>query len=740
MISTNAYWFSIFGRCLIFAFYNIVLLAIVIKLAFRSRRWNPMQQLLAAMIIEYAVIVFGFFLATIFASITPAALIIYALVVMAALLIYSFCLKEYGNLNSVINSRSVAFYMIVLAIFASIAVNCALSRYPSDMDSLNYHIPLPVNWVQSKSLFSPLCMHWSCPGNNELIGCWLLIFFDSDFLIGLNNLPSIAILTAAVFLCIRQIGFSSLLAFGLTILALSNEVAFRQVCDQENDVAVAAFFLSSLFYGIRFISNRQFADLMISGIAFGLLSGVKYYALGYSCLLLFVFLLFSLRKYWTAIPLILAVFALSFSTLAAYWYIRNYFASGLILYPFSFLPDLDLSRKAYPGLSSSSIRGNAFAEILPLYLAAVLKIVGPFYFLSVLLFPVIGLLALLGLGHSRRTKAAALYRLVLQFGALGVFVITPFAVEDEPGTLNQMRLGYCPVRYSLPFLLLSYLNACCILRVGLYAAYGFVRRRCQSRAGPSRSEEKGWLRIIWAVAFCISPVLGGCIQGAKVYLFEREELVAAAGLCAVLWLMIFLLRIFQASSARPVSPVSCFSVLGFSAVFCFFFSIRGYDWEEDFVRHYQNSCGVGITRYIYNNKNAGLKIGVFAYQEYGYYCGSRKVFLIQPYYLADEVAFVAYLIENKIGLCIGSPNGAYLEGSPFRVASRVLKKFPFLFSPLTLDRRALILYRVNEEYFDPVLVFRKFLKLVFPFAGLSNFLGNVEAEMAEKTNAWIGER
>ena len=43
--------------------------------------------------------------------------------------------------------------------------------------------------------------------------------------------------------------------------------------------------------------------------------------------------------------------------------------------------------------------------------------------------------------------------LLLASGA--VWLVTPFSVEDEPGTLNQLRDGYCPVRYGLCFLSLA---------------------------------------------------------------------------------------------------------------------------------------------------------------------------------------------------------------------------------------------------------------------------------------------
>ena len=41
--------------------------------------------------------------------------------------------------------------------------------------------------------------------------------------------------------------------------------------------------------------------------------------------------------------------------------------------------------------------------------------------------------------------------------------MTPFAVEDDPGTLNQLRWKYCPARYALCFLSLTIIGLAVVL-------------------------------------------------------------------------------------------------------------------------------------------------------------------------------------------------------------------------------------------------------------------------------------
>jgi|GEM_PF-3774854 len=728
MCFIDAYFVSIFVRCFVFCIANSLLFHLSLKCVSRNTRWDSAHQILAASIVFYAVIVFVFFAANIFGGVTRVAVWGY----FGTLLCVGWCVLlatnvKKNNLKRKLNQSSLTLCLLIIAWFVSIAFVNALTNYPVDTDSLIYHIPLPVNWIQSESLYAPQCMHWSCPGNNEIIGCWLLIFFEGDFLVGLNNLPSMVVLVLGLFLSVRQLGFSPASAFGLTVMAISNGVMFRQVCDQENDLAVAGFFVSCVFFGTRFFLSGDGADLVIAGVAFGLLGGVKYYALGYSFVLFFCFLICSLVRTWRFGLVIGIVFGSSFVALALFWYLRNYFCGGMLLYPFSFARDVDLSRRAYPSLETSSIRGNGDLRIPILYLSATLEFLGAGYFLAVMLFPVIICIGLLKICYLRRAPIAALIRLMLQVATLAVFLITPFAVEDEPGTLNQMKSGYCPVRYSLPFLLLSFLNGLHVLRGSLFAAYGAAKSGLRSKPGVIGFDRKFWLRFIRIGIFCVLPIVAGVIQGARWCCVTGIDVVVVVGVCVVLWIAIVLMSIFDRSGSWWWRITSClFGMIGLCGV-CFLFSVRGYYWEENFNRFYQGSFGVGIVRFVGQNKDCGMKVAVFTYPIYGFYGGSRNVVLMQPYYLADDVGFVNYLKANEIKLCIGSPNGMYVEGSPFLVANRVIKKFPLLFSPLTLDRRSLILYKVNENYFDQALVLRKFLGVIFPFLDLWYFLDKDQA-------------
>ncbi len=66
-----------------------------------------------------------------------------------------------------------------------------LLRFPTDWDSLAYHVPLVDHWLQAGSLEMTDCARWSSPGNNELWALWAAAPFSGDFLVSVNNLPAV---------------------------------------------------------------------------------------------------------------------------------------------------------------------------------------------------------------------------------------------------------------------------------------------------------------------------------------------------------------------------------------------------------------------------------------------------------------------------------------------------------------------------------------------------------------------
>ena len=166
----------------------------------------------------------------------------------------------------------------LIAFGSGYIVTKGLLDFPRDWDSIMYHIPLVDQWLQTQSLYAPKEAYWYYPGNNELVGLWLVAPFSGDFLIGLTNLPAVSVLILGGMELGTSLGLKRTLGLVIGVTLCANYIVFRQLTTQENDVAVAGLFLTGLYYALRFAHSGHPFYLLLGGVAAGLLAGVKYYA------------------------------------------------------------------------------------------------------------------------------------------------------------------------------------------------------------------------------------------------------------------------------------------------------------------------------------------------------------------------------------------------------------------------------------------------------------------------------
>src|SRR5262249_5000307 len=68
-----------------------------------------------------------------------------------------------------------------LAFALSTVILDGLLAFPSQWDTLAYHLPIIDQWLRAQSLYVPDQAVWFVPGNNELLGVWLTAPFSGDF-------------------------------------------------------------------------------------------------------------------------------------------------------------------------------------------------------------------------------------------------------------------------------------------------------------------------------------------------------------------------------------------------------------------------------------------------------------------------------------------------------------------------------------------------------------------------------
>ncbi len=352
---------------------------------------------------------------------------------------------------------------VLLAAWAGHVLSSGLLTFPNHWDGLTYHVPLVDRWLQSRSLYVPGFSHWSHPGNNELLGLWAVAPFSGDFLLGLSNLPVAALLLAATIGLAREVGASPLFAKLAGLAVCLNLVFIGQLVSFENDLAVAALTTAALYTGLRYARRGGVGDMAGWATSLGLLAGVKFYALGYAAVVGVVVPLLALHRRGLGAAVRLAgVGLLGAILLSGYWYARNTLATGRPLYPLGASASTSDIDRIYPDVWRSTVLGCRRPEAAGLTLLAVAKIGGPCQLLVLCAFPLAGAW-LLGAG-GRAAPGVAAARRALVFAAVGagaVWLVTPFAVECQPGQLDQLLYERTPVRYALAFLSLAAVAGAC---------------------------------------------------------------------------------------------------------------------------------------------------------------------------------------------------------------------------------------------------------------------------------------
>jgi len=95
---------------------------------------------------------------------------------------------------------------------------------------------------RESTLYAPDCCLWSLPGNNEVIGLWIVAPFSGDFLISLNNLPIAVLMACAAIELGGRIGLTPIVAHFTALAVVCQFVVLNQLLDASNDLGVAGLF------------------------------------------------------------------------------------------------------------------------------------------------------------------------------------------------------------------------------------------------------------------------------------------------------------------------------------------------------------------------------------------------------------------------------------------------------------------------------------------------------------------
>lgn len=232
-----------------------------------------------------------------------------------------------------------AALLLVLLVMALSAAWMLLRRPTANFDSLVYHLPTMACWVREGNFTVFAAALY--PSNWELLGSLVVLPLGEDLLVSLPNLLAWSQLGVAVYLLSRHLGASAVPSLATSTLLLAMPTLLSRLDAIQPDIAVAAFFVSGLYFGLRLTTTEDGLDLILFLACLAMLWGNKLSGPGYGITLFGAVLLARFARlratgrpwrHWlrlaatrwravaAALPLLLLV--------QWYWYARNLHYQG----------------------------------------------------------------------------------------------------------------------------------------------------------------------------------------------------------------------------------------------------------------------------------------------------------------------------------------------------------------------------------------------------------------------------
>jgi hypothetical protein len=403
-------------------------------------------------------------------------------------------------------------------------------------DSLSYHLPYAVNFVQRHAIrgyvyASPDATSTFQPLNAELLDAELSASVHRDILIPLTNLPWTGLALLSGWVTGRatgrpgRAGLGAALVGGLVGLPLLS----REAGEPLNDIAGLALTLAAV--ALLVSAGRSFGAVAAGSAAAGLALGTKASELGVAGLLLLACLAAACRyRRGTARVRVVAVGMLSAFLGGGLWYVRNALLAGNPIAPAQIpgLPSTDIGHFGPIDYSVAHYLGHG--GVFP---AALIRTIGPQWGP---LWAFIGALATVVVVVTIATPSCLTARVLgtISLIAFAVYLVTPSGALGPPTGTNVFVYN---LRYVIPALgvgLLAALQACPerfsgrLVQVLLVGAAGVV---ASDDLLPNAARDARTGSMVVAGGFVLAALIlaASVIVGARSRRMARMTLGAVAG-------------------------------------------------------------------------------------------------------------------------------------------------------------------------------------------------------------------
>lgn len=385
-----------FSRWIVFFALNALIFFAWFSLLNR-RAFDASTRTLMAFVLSTAQILGSiFFLGLPWAKLTAPNLILFNGVLSGALLVVAarrrLLLDSLRDLGKAIRDvgatiRSGTAVIKVLAILVAITtiwtVFTGVLYPPVEWDSLMYHLPAVGHYVQQQSIADPpLPMTaysetgidgsvWvnSFPKNIELLFLWATILPGNDTIVDLVELIFAFAGAVAVYVLAIRFKVSRHWAVAAGFLFFLTPIVIAQSRSGLIDVSTNALILTALALLYRPSGKRRATEVIVAGIAMGVVLGAKWSAL--LILPILLLMLIGQRLYWNRrdglavwLPILKesASFLIPALLFGFYWYAKNWYLYGNPLWPF---PITLLGWEVFPGvITQEAVLIRTFPKLL----------------------------------------------------------------------------------------------------------------------------------------------------------------------------------------------------------------------------------------------------------------------------------------------------------------------------------------------------------------------------------------
>jgi len=312
------------------------------------------DKLISAVLLFSAQIILSEMLLGILGILTPAKLLI--LNSLISIFLISFCLAKYkdlvtrlhtdvkifrGFLND-INSPYITFLLVVILLVSIWLLLASVILPPRGFDDLTYHLPVIYEYIlNEKLILLPVeyRFHVAFPMNAELLFLWPTIFEGDLHFIGLVQLFYAYCGIVVTYALGLQLSISRKYALTAGLLFFLTPVVLIQSGVAYIDLIIAIFFITGVYFAVRFFKAGDKSCLFLAGISTGLILGMKYTMI-LTAIILQIIIFLGVRKNKTKFCNIV-YYILLILIFSGYWYIRNMIELGNPIYPFSIIPTSD---------------------------------------------------------------------------------------------------------------------------------------------------------------------------------------------------------------------------------------------------------------------------------------------------------------------------------------------------------------------------------------------------------------